>query len=271
MPAMSVRVFRCLSSFISDKCGIKLPPSKKIMLEGRLRKRLRALNMNSFDSYCDYLFKNRGAAGEIIHMIDVVTTNKTEFFRESSHFDFLMEKALPDLVRRYRKINIWSAGCSTGEEPYTLAMVLSQFAENRDLRFSIFATDISTRVLEKAKRAVYEHEKVEPVPMALRKRYLLRGKDDRKGLVRIKSELRSKIDFKRLNLMDHYFDMPVPLHTIFCRNVMIYFDQETQNELVRKFCGLLVRGGYLFTGHSETLHGMDLPLVSIAPNIHQRV
>ncbi len=268
---MSERAFRCLSTFISDKCGIKMPPSKKIMLEGRLRKRLRALDMNSFDSYCNYVFKNRGTAGEIIHMIDVVTTNKTEFFREAAHFDYLVETSLPDLSRRHGKINVWSAGCSSGEEPYTLAMVLSDYAEKNDLRFSIFATDISTRVLEKAKRAVYEHEKVESVPINLRKKYFLRGKDERKGLVRVKPELRSKVEFKRLNLMDRYFDFAAPLHAIFCRNVMIYFDQATQNELVRKFCGLLVRGGYLFTGHSETLHGMDLPLVSIAPNIHKRV
>jgi len=266
---MSDRVFRHLSGFIQGHCGIKMPPVKKQMLEGRLRKRLRALNVSSFESYCEYVFKT-GAETELIHMIDAVTTNKTDFFREPAHFDYLLEKILPELSRSREKISVWSAGCSSGEEPYTIAMVLSEFAQEYKINFSVLGTDISTRVLEKARRAVYDHEKIEPVPMSFRKKYLLRGKDD-KGLVRIKPELRSQVHFRRLNLMDARFGMHDKVCLIFCRNVMIYFDRNTQEELLRKLCMQLIPGGYLFTGHSETLQGLDLPLATVAPTIHKRV
>ncbi|MFZ0930208.1 MAG: protein-glutamate O-methyltransferase [Syntrophobacteraceae bacterium] len=266
---MSEKVFRRLSGFIHGHCGIKMPPVKKQMLEGRLRKRLRALNVSSFESYCDYVFKT-GAETELIHMIDAVTTNKTDFFREPAHFDYLLENILPELSRSMEKISIWSAGCSSGEEPYTIAMILSEFAQGNKINFSILATDISARVLEQARRAIYDHERIEPVPIPFREKYLLRGKDD-KGLVRIKPELRSQVHFRRLNLMDAGFGMLGKMCLIFCRNVMIYFDRNTQEELLGKFCRQLVPGGYLFTGHSETIQGMDLPLVPFAPTIHKRV
>ena len=268
---MSDRVFSVLSEFIHSHCGIKMPPGKKTMLEGRLRKRLRALDIESFETYCEYLFNSREMQQELISMLDVVTTNKTDFFRESAHFDLLLETVLPECAQHRRNIGIWSAGCSTGEEPYTLAMVLSEFAESFPISFSILATDISTKVLEKARQAIYEHEKVEPVPIALKKKYLLRGKGDRKGLVRIRPELRTKVRFGRLNLMDPDFPLPDQLDVIFCRNVMIYFDRETQGQLARKFCMHLAPGGYLFTGHSETLQGHDLPLTPIAPTVHRRI
>jgi chemotaxis protein methyltransferase CheR len=265
---MSDKVFRRLSEFIQGHCGIKMPPVKKQMLEGRLRKRLRALNVSSFESYCEHVFK-AGAEAELIQMIDAVTTNKTDFFREPAHFDYLVEKILPELSRSREKISVWSAGCSSGEEPYTIAMILSEFALENKINFSVLGTDISARVLEKARRAVYDHENIEPVPMSFRKKYLLRGKDNR-SMVRIKPELRSRVHFRRLNLMDAGFGMHDKMCLIFCRNVMIYFDRNTQEELLGKFCRQLIPGGYLFTGHSETLQGMDLPLIPVAPTIHKR-
>lgn len=261
---MSERDFLTLSNLVYERCGIKLTPAKKTMVEGRLRKRLRHLRMTSFRQYCDYLFNAGALESESVHMIDLITTNKTDFFREAGHFSYLLEKALPELRGRWglgsrTRLNVWSAGCSSGEEPYTLAMVLSEFSDRfPGFRFSVLATDICTRVLEKAAMGIYDHDRVEPVPMQLRKKYLLRSKDKSNGRVRICSELRSLVRFQRLNLMDDEFPIHEPMGLIFCRNVMIYFDRPTQQRLIEKFARHLVPGGYLFVGHSESLHGMDL-------------
>jgi chemotaxis protein methyltransferase CheR len=274
---MTERDFRRLSSFISDRCGIKLPPAKKTMLEGRLRKRLRALGLNDFGAYCDYVFSRSAGDPEHLHMIDAVTTNKTDFLREPQHFDYLTRKAVPHLLEVYglgRKtgLNIWSAGCSTGEEPYTLAMCLSEFARTTgSIDFRILATDISTMVLDIARRGIYEHEKVEPIPLSWRQKYLLRSKDRTKGLVRIVPELRNLVKFQHLNLLADDFGHQEPQAVIFCRNVLIYFHRPTQLEVLQRLCRYLVPSGYLFVGHSETLHGLDLPLVQAAPTIYQKI
>jgi chemotaxis protein methyltransferase CheR len=273
---MSEREFTRLSEFIYKTCGIKLPSGKRTMLEARLSKRLRVLGLKGYDAYCDYLFSDDGMHEELVSMIDLVTTNKTEFFRESPHFDYLARHAVPDLMRRHgagmqRPFVIWSAGCSTGEEPYTLAMVLSELAAvHRGFRFLILATDISTRVLDAAKNAVYDEEKVGPVPDALRRKYLLRGKNAKSGLYRIVPELRELVRFRRLNFMDGDFGMREPMDVIFCRNVIIYFDRPTQERLLKRFCSHLFEGGYLFMGHSETVHGMDLPVTPVAPTVYRK-
>ncbi|MRR38364.1 chemotaxis protein CheR, partial [bacterium] len=192
--SMSNREFGRFAEFIYDQCGIKMPPAKKTMLEARLQKRLRTLGMKSFQDYADYIFSREGAGLELVHLIDVVTTNKTDFFREPAHFDYLVAKALPDLAEfrgvGFRKaLSLWSAGCSSGEEPYTLAMVLAEFAEqNPGFSYSILATDICTTVLDKAKLAIYDEERVIPVSLPLKRKYLLRGKDGQRGLVRIVPE-----------------------------------------------------------------------------------
>ncbi len=270
--------FARLSRFIHDQCGIKMPAAKKVMLEARLQKRLRHLGMNSCNAYCNYLFSPEGAATELTHMIDVVTTNKTDFFREPGHFEFLVKTALPEIMVKqgvgiWKKLMIWSAGCSTGEEPYTLAMVISEFAERYpgfSFDCSILATDISTRVLEKAAAAVYEAERVLPVPEPLKKKYFLKSRDKKKELVRITPELRKMVRFRRLNFVEEEFGLREKMHIIFCRNVIIYFDRPTQERLINKFCNNLVPGGYVFMGHSETLHGMDIPLVQVIPTIYRK-
>jgi chemotaxis protein methyltransferase CheR len=264
-----------LSTFIHEECGIRMPPSKRVMLESRLQKRLRALGMKSFREYREYLFSDEGKRNELTLCIDAVTTNKTDFFRESSHFEYLVTRALPVLINSdgeglRKRFTIWSAGCSTGEEPYTLAMVLSEFAETMPgFDFSILATDISTRVLDKARLGVYAQESVSPVPEELKSKYLLRSKDHSKGLVRIVPRLRQKIVFQRLNFMENHFNIRDKVDVIFCRNVIIYFDRPTQEKLMNKFCRHLVPGGYLFLGHSETLNNMDVPLVPVAPTIYR--
>ncbi len=272
--SLSSREFARLSGFIYEQCGIKMPEAKKTMLEGRLQKRLRTLGMKSFEEYGSYLFSPEGTRLEVVQMIDLVTTNKTDFFREPEHFDYLTERVLPEWCQKNggRKLTVWSAGCSTGQEPYTLAMVLSEFAVGRPgFDFQILATDISTRVLEKAKNAVYAEDLLSPVPQPLKKKYLLRSKDRSSGLVRIVPELREKVRFRRLNFLDGDFGLREPLDVIFCRNVIIYFDRPTQERLLQRFYGHLRPGAHIFMGHSETLSGLDVPLVSVYPTVYRKL
>ena len=268
--------FQHFSKLIYDSCGIKMPPHKKTMLEARLRKRLRFHDMTSFAEYRDALFSKEGMKNELVSMIDVVTTNKTDFFREAAHFDFLTEVALPHLINTYktgldRPLRVWSAGCSSGEEAYTMAMVLSEVAEDiPDFKFSILATDISTLVLEKARQGIYSIDKVEPVEMALKKKYLLRGKGAQNNMVRVVPKLRSMVTFRRLNFLDRDFGLTQPMDIIFCRNVIIYFDQPTQKELLDKLTGHLASDRYIFMGHSETLNGLNLPLTQVSPSVYRK-
>jgi chemotaxis protein methyltransferase CheR len=271
---MSEREFRRLAEFIYSECGIKMPPAKKTMLEARLQKRLRALGMDSYSSYCDYLFTPKGMELELISLIDTVTTNTTEFFREPKHFEVLVNKVLPDFLASHsfaHALRLWSAGCSTGEEPYTLAMVLSEFArKTHGFRFEILATDISTQVLERARRGIYPEDRVRDVSMEFKKRYMLRGKNRSQGFIRFNPETRELLRFKRLNFMED-FSFDKPKHIIFCRNVVIYFDRITQENLLGRFCNCLEPGGHLFMGHSESITGMDLPLTPIAPTVYKRI
>ena len=275
---MSGRDFNRLSEFIESELGIRTPPAKKTMLESRLQKRLRRLGLLSFKAYCDYLFSKEGMESELVHMVDVVTTNKTDFFREPGHFDFLVQKALSELIKSkgagvMKKLVVWSAGCSTGEEPYTLAMVLSEFAERYPglgFQFLILATDISSRVLEIARSGTYAEERGEPVPAPLKRKYLLRGRDKNTGLVRMVPELRSLVRYRRLNFMEGDFGMREPVDVIFCRNVFIYFEKPVQEQILKRFCSHLVPGGYIFIGQSETLNNMDLPLVRVNPSVYRK-
>jgi chemotaxis protein methyltransferase CheR len=275
--AMTPKEFDRLSGFIVGHCGIKMPPAKKIMLESRLQKRLRSLGMVSFKDYCDYVLGSEEGAGELVHMIDAVTTNKTDFFREPAHFQFLSETALPEFLEEAsdggrKRFLVWSAGCSSGQEPYTLAIVLNEFAlQHPEFQYGVMATDISTRVLEKARQGIYDHQVIEDIPLPLKQRYFLRSKDRGKGLVRVVPELRGRVSFERLNLMDEQFTVAEPMDALFCRNVIIYFERDTQQNLLSRLCRCLKTGGYLFLGHSETVHGFDLPLVRISSTIYRKV
>lgn len=265
--------FRRFSELIHSEFGIKMPPSKKILLQSRFQKRLRALGMSSYKEYCDYVFSNDGREKERSHLIDVVTTNTTHFFREPKHWDIMNNIVLPELwsrgIGRSSALRIWSAGCSSGEEPYTLGMVLYDWADTHSgFDFSILATDISLKILTEAKRAIYSMDKVADVPMQYKKKYMLKSKD--KKLVKMDKLLRHKVSFQRLNFMEE-FKLPQEQDIIFCRNVVIYFDRETQEVLFNKFCNNLKPNGYLFIGHSESLSGMKLPIRQVAPTVFQRV
>jgi chemotaxis protein methyltransferase CheR len=263
--------FDRLSALVYQECGINLPGSKKVMLESRLNKRLRALNLDSFKEYIQLLAGAEGVANELIHMIDVVTTNKTDFFREPHHFTFLQQHILPELVAGKNSIKVWSAACSSGEEPYTLAMVLEDFGRlHHNFNYEILASDISTAMLQKAALAIYPMERVALIPTEVKKRYLLRSKDMERPTVRISPQLRKKVRFNRINFMDKIISVKEDFDVIFCRNVLIYFDRKTQAEVVMKLVSTLKPGGYLFIGHSESLYQQDLPLVQIKPTIYKK-
>jgi len=273
---ISRKSFSRIAGFIHAQVGIKMPESKLTMLQGRLQKRLRHLRISSFDDYAEYLFSPEGMQREIDHLINAVTTNKTDFFREPKHYEVLFREVLPDVYRwnrvgPKRKARVWSAACSTGEEPYTLAMILSEFREaHPGFDFSILGTDISTRVLEKAVQGIYEENAVAPVPPALRRKYLLRGTGERKGFVRMAPEVRTLVRFRRINLLDEVYGLGEPMDIIFCRNVIIYFDRSTQERVLTSLVANLRPGGYLFMGHSETLNSIRLPVLPIALTVYRK-
>ncbi|MBF0406315.1 MAG: chemotaxis protein CheR [Candidatus Riflebacteria bacterium] len=274
--SMSEADFRKFSEFILHEAGIQLPITKKILLEGRLQKRMRLLKINSFSAYSEYVFSPDGQISELPHMIDAITTNKTEFFRESDHFTYLTKTVLPELksdreLGDNRRYFVWSAGCSTGEEPYTLAMVLSEYKKkNPAFDFRILATDICNTVLDKARKGIYDVSKTSTVPMALKKDYMLKSRNPEQKIVRMSPDIRMKVKFAWLNFMAHDYQIREKVDIIFCRNVIIYFSKSDQEQVILRFCNQLIPGGYLFLGHSETLTGVNLPLTQVFPTVYRK-
>lgn len=264
--------FFSLRDIVYLQCGINLTINKKVLLEGRLRKRIAALGLANYSAYCEHLQKP-GSQQEIVEMIDAVSTNKTDFFREPGHFQFLNDVIIPNWVKenRHRTFNGWSSACSSGEEPYTLAMVLQDAALREKFDFSILATDISTKVLGKAVEATYPERLADTIPLEMRKRYLLRSKNTADPKIRIASSLRTKVQFKRLNLIQEIPSVTTRFDLILCRNVLIYFDKPTQEKVLQNLLTKLNPGGYLFIGHSESIFEMDLPVQTIRPTIFQKI
>jgi chemotaxis protein methyltransferase CheR len=271
--ALSNRNFTRLAEVINNASGIKMPMSKKTMIEGRLRRRVAALDLTDLNAYCDYLFDSGDFEAELIHLINVATTNKTDFFREPIHFDFMTRTALPALVEDgQRKVKIWSAAASIGAEAYTLAMVMEEFRRGvHGLDYSILATDICTEVLAQAASGRFPKAMIDPVPMDLRRRYVLQSRDPGADEVRIAPSLRAKVAFARLNLMDNAYPVGTDMDFIFCRNILIYFDKPTQEQVLSRLCDHLRPGGYLVLGHSESAVGVDLPVVAVVNTIFQKV
>jgi chemotaxis protein methyltransferase CheR len=267
--------FARLRSLIQDRCGIQLPETKRPMVEARLRKRLLQLGLTSFSDYWRLLFDPAHQAAELVPLTDALTTNKTDFLREPAHFSLLEKSVLPSLyaagIGRRKPLRVWSAAASTGEEPYTLGMVLSAWGRTqRSFDFSVLGTDISTQVLAQAHQATYSEAAIAPLPEAWRRAYLLRARTAAAPApYRIAPELRARVRFGQLNLMDDDYALPHRYAIIFCRNVMIYFNRQTQAEVIRKLTSNLIPGGYLFVGHSESLQSHELPLAPIAPSAYQ--
>jgi len=270
---LSNRNFEALARYIYDYSGIKMPSSKMTMLEGRLRRRLRATGISSFNDYCDYLFKHDGIETESIYLIDAVTTNQTDFFREPKHFEYMEQVALPELVSAgHKRIRLWSSACSTGAEPYTMAMIMQEFVDGQSgLDYRILATDLSTEVLQAARRGVYARDMIVPVGSEMRRKYVMMARDTTRSDVRIHPRLRSMVGFARLNLMDNAYKVGDPMHLIFCRNVLIYFDKPTQAKVLSRLCDCLLPGGYLFVGHSETVTGISLPVRQVANTVFKKI
>jgi len=265
-----------VAEFIGKEVGIQLSASKHTLVEGRLRKRLRKLGFNGFKAYLDHVLNTLEGKNERLHLIDAITTNKTDFFREPEHFRYLVEKALPEIEKKRqldgrRELSFWSAGCSSGEEAYTLSMVLNEAAErHRGLKFNVLATDISKSCLTTARNAIYPERRIDPVPMPLRKKYFLRSSDSTEELVQMGPELRNPIQFGSLNLIANSFGLSQKMDVIFCRNVMIYFNNSIREQLVRRFEQQLIPGGYLFVGHSESLNGLENGLEQVAPMVYRK-
>jgi chemotaxis protein methyltransferase CheR len=264
--------FDRVAELIQAYSGIRMPGGKQVMLAGRLRRRLASLQIDSLDAYCDYVFEGGGQQDEIIHLIDAVTTNKTDFFREPAHFEFMHKVALPALAEEGRRdVKIWSAAASIGAEAYTLAMVMEEFRRGRPgIGYSILATDICTEVLNVALAGRFSTAMIEPVPLELRRRYVLESRKPKVDEVRIVPQLRAKIAFARLNLMDDAYPVGHEMDFIFCRNILIYFDKENQAKVLSRLCRHLRPGGYLVLGHSESLLGADLPVKHLVNTIFQR-
>ncbi|MCB2182824.1 MAG: protein-glutamate O-methyltransferase CheR [Desulfobulbaceae bacterium] len=264
--------FKKFSALIFNKTGIHLKPEKKQLLNARLGKRLRACHLSSFSKYYDYVIHD-ASGNELIQLINSVSTNFTSFFRENAHFDFLKSAVLPQYSGKGNSssLKIWSAACSSGEEPYTLAMVLAGYMElNPGLRPSILASDISTKVLSIAEKGVYSLDKIDKVPPEFLKKFFQKGFGKSAGYVRVKDELRRLVAFQRVNLMEQ-FPWKNEMDVIFCRNVMIYFTRETQMELAEKFYQSLAPGGYLFIGHSESLTSINHKFQQAATTVYRKV
>ena len=267
--SITAKEFQQFRTLIYDESGISLSDQKTSLLASRLSKRLRDLNLGTFSEYYAKVMEDQ-TREEFTRLLDLISTNKTDFFREPKHFDFLRERILPEL-NTTKQIRIWSSACSTGEEPYTIAMTLYEGVQNPERwDFKILASDLSTRVLAKAAAGMYDEDRFRGMPPDVVQRHFLRGRGDQTGFFKVKPHLASAIAFRRLNLMDDRFPIKNPLDLIFCRNVMIYFDRPTQGTLVNKLHHYLKPGGYLFIGHSESLQWVTHPFKSLAPTIYQR-
>lgn len=266
--------FRNFSNLIYEKCGINLHQGKRELLKARLAKVLRQSRFSSVKEYYDYLM-NDSSGDAFIPLLDVISTNLTAFFREPRHFEFLAGPLAEELYmsggpKKSGDIRIWCAGCSSGEEAYSIAMtMLEALPESRHKDIRILATDISTRMLEVADRGVYEAARVEKVPLPIRRRCFQRGVQRWKGYYRIKSHVRQRIHFQRLNFIEP-FSFSQLFDIVFCRNVMIYFDKITQENLVKRFYDVIAKPGYLFIGHSESLTSIKHSFKYVKPSVYKK-
>jgi chemotaxis protein methyltransferase CheR len=271
---LSEKEFKTVSDLVYKHCGINLHTGKKELVRARLAKRLRLLKIRTFSEYIDYAI-NDPSGKEFTMLIDSLSTNLTSFFRESQHFDYLNRVFYPAMLQRKSashdfRIRAWSAGCSSGEEPYTIAITLQEaIAGQGSWDVKVLATDISTRVLEKAKKGLYEKKRVEPVSPQQKAKYLSQTKIDGELYYEVGDALRKTVVFGHLNLMESWPIKP-PIDFIFCRNVMIYFDKQTQERLVNRFWEMLGHDGILFTGHSESLTGIKHRFKYIQPTIYRK-
>ena len=270
---ISDELFLQLGKMITERFGIKLPLEKKIMFQARLQRHLRDLNIHSFEEYAELLTNNQGESAELDILADYISTNKTEFFRNNYHFDFISKHILPELMTqnlRQTDLKLWSAGCSSGQEAYSMGITLEEFMRMKGVRFdySILATDISGRMLKAAKEAIYPTSHVVEIPLDLKHRYFLKSKSLKEQQVRVVKDIREKVRVAYMNLMDTTYPFNKQFDIVFLRNTLIYFSPQVQLKVLTKVIESLKPGGYLFIGHSESLINMHLPIKSIAPSAY---
>lgn len=273
-PVLGQADFQYLRAFVLEHCGIALGEHKHQLVQGRLFRRLRALGLSNFSSYCELL--RNDPHSELGELASAISTNVTSFFREVHHYDLLVNELLPHWLEEKRRagdrLRIWSAGCSTGEEPYALAMVLAEALEScaSTVDARILATDLSPQALETARKGVYSLERIAGISEERCRRWLLRGSGEFEGLACVHPRLRELVTIEPLNLL-HPWPMSGPFDAIFCRNVVIYFDQPTKQRLFKRYAELLPVGGHLFLGHSESLHGINDQFELIGRTVYRKI
>ncbi len=273
MKAIAQDIEACdyIITLIYERCGIKLHREKQPLIKARLGKRMRHHGHATLATYCNFL-RTHADEDEFTMVVDSLTTNFTNFLREEDHFQFMVQDGLPTvLAPGQRRIHVWSAASSSGEEPYSMAMYLAEhFPVGRDWDWRITGSDISTKVLATARQAVYAEDRIRTIPMEWLRKYFQKGLGQWEGHYRVKPDLAARVDFRQINLIGNY-EHSQPFELIFCRNVMIYFDRQTQENLVNRLCRFLVPRGHLIIGHSESLNGLNVPLRCLKPSVYQRV
>ena len=275
---LSDREFKLFRDIVYEKGGINLHEGKKELVRARIGKRIRQIGLSSFKDYYEYMVSD-DSGHELTQFLDAISTNLTSFFREKKHFDYLESDVLPEIITKEKidgtnTIKVWSAGCSTGEEPYSLSICLSEFLlkhpEARMWDFKILATDLSTKVLRTAEMGIFHKKRIENIDRAILKKYFQIGQNNWVDHFRIKRQIRSRIEFKRFNLIEAFPEYN-KFAVIFCRNVMIYFDKKIQEQLVNKFYNCLIKGGHLFIGHSESLMGIKHEFTYVKPTVYRKL
>lgn len=264
------QAFQFIISLIYSRSGIRLHDGKQHLIRARLAKRMRHHGFTTLSEYCHFLRKSADE-DELTQVVDALTTNFTNFLREEDHFKFMVQHALPGLLRNGRKkFRIWSAACSSGEEPYTIGFFLSEhFPQLAGWDWTVLGTDISTRALQKGMQGIYSEDRLTTMPKDWMRKYFQKGQNNWNGHYKVKTQVAERIEFCQINLLDQY-SFAEPFEIIFCRNVMIYFDRETQERLVRQLAKFLVPNGYLLIGHAESLTGLKTPFKCLRPSIYQK-
>lgn len=263
------KTFSAFRDLVYAKAGIALGEKKEALVAARLSKRMHSLNLPTYEDYYEYVNSDTDGL-EIIKLLDSISTNVTHFFREQQHFDFIAQQIGKWYLDGQRKFRIWSAGCSSGEEPYTIAMTINETLRGKASDIRILATDLSTKILSEAMEGIYNERDLEKIPDNYRRNYFEQITIDNKAHYRIQSNCQSLITFQRLNLIDTPFPMKGPFDFIFCRNVMIYFDNTMRKRLLEEYHRLLKPGGFLLVGHAESLTGMLSGLKSVKPSIYEK-
>lgn len=275
---ISDELFLRLGNLITERYGIKMPPDKKIMFQARMQRRLLELEINSFDEYAKMLLNANLDSPELSVLADYISTNKTDFFREKDHFEFITDQIIPEFLNikfnfKAPKLKIWSAGCSNGQEAYSIAITLEEYMrlKKMPINYSILATDISVRMLKNATEAIYPISCMDVIPLDLKHRYFLKSKNQKDQKVRVIKDLRDKVTPAYLNLMDDNYLLEEEFDVVLLRNTLIYFNHQVQQKVLTKVLNSLKTGGYLIIGHSESLINMNLPIRSIAPSIYVKI